>query len=282
MSANQDKDDFFSPAEVEQSAQLQDAAAEEKSEKLDALRDPSAWQRLTAMTCLSFWYPKIVGHVPTPATTIVKAPPHLGKVLEGEKPEGFEDFVDQIREAAASYGYPIFLRTGHTSGKHEWNKTCFVKRGDDVPAHIVNLVEFSELVDMIGLPYDIWVVREMLDTIPQLRCEKYGDMPVCREFRFFVRDGKVVCYHPYWPKKALIEGMSKPPADIADRHWSLCYLPQTESIKVHEIAAKAGDLIGGSWAVDICETRSGWVLTDMAVASQSWHMPGCKHEGAFQ
>lgn len=29
-----------------------------------------------------------------------------------------------------------------------------------------------------------------------------GNMPVNREFRFFVRDADVICFHPYWPDRA--------------------------------------------------------------------------------
>jgi hypothetical protein len=27
----------------------------------------------------------------------------------------------------------------------------------------------------------------------------YGNMPVCREYRYFIEDGRYCCSHPYWP-----------------------------------------------------------------------------------
>jgi hypothetical protein len=66
--------------------------------------------------------------------------------------------------------------------------------------------EFSEIADMMGMPWDTWVVREFLPTSPIGVCPRYGDMPVCREFRYFINDGRYVCSHPYWPKDSIVEG----------------------------------------------------------------------------
>jgi hypothetical protein len=72
--------------------------------------------------------------------------------------------------------------------------------------HVYEIAEYSECADMIGIPWDTWVVREFLPTIPIGVCPGYGNMPVCREFRYFIEDGRYVCSHPYWPREALIDG----------------------------------------------------------------------------
>jgi hypothetical protein len=51
-----------------------------------------------------------------------------------------------------------------------------------------------------------WVVREFLPTMPVGVCPRYGNMPVCREFRYFIEDGRYCCSHPYWPMESLIDG----------------------------------------------------------------------------
>jgi len=110
----------------------------------------------------------------------------------GHGRELVQPFFDDVEQAATAVGFPCFLRTDHTSGKHEWNRTCFLKSADDIPQHIFNLAEHSEICDFIGLPRDTWVVREYLPIIPYGSCPHYGNMPLCREFRFFVNDD-VVC-----------------------------------------------------------------------------------------
>jgi hypothetical protein len=91
---------------------------------------------------------------------------------------------------------PCFLRTDHTSAKHNWEEACFVKSVGEVMEHVYKIAEFSECAGMIGIPWDTWVVREFLPTNPIGVCERYGNMPVCREFRYFIEDGRYCCSHP--------------------------------------------------------------------------------------
>lgn len=143
------------------------------------------------LNCLSYWYPKLLAaELPVPKTIIVKSPGgpwELAKLLDGEKPDGFDDFISELITSADSIGFPIFLRTGLGSGKHHWKDCCYVADREQIVQHVYNLVEWSHLVDMMGLQHDVWAVREMLPTMPLGVCDGYGGMPVCREFRFFVR-----------------------------------------------------------------------------------------------
>lgn len=174
----------------------------------------------------------------------------------------------ESRSAATEVGFPCFLRTDHTSGKHSWDKTCFVQSAADIRQHIFAIAEFSEICDFMGLPWSMWAVREFLQTIPHGICPRYGNMPVCREFRFFVDEGKVRCAHPYWPRHALDQGGWIGTNEDFDL---LCARPH----ELTELAEQAGKAVGCSWSIDILETRRGWYVTDMAEAHKSFHWEGC-------
>ena len=165
-------------------------------------------------TRLAYWFPLIeAAGIPVPRTTIIEMPKDAQECVwsafdgkDGKKPEVMAAFVAEIAAAASKYGYPFFLRTDHTSGKHDWDNTCFVKAAADIPRHIFGIAEYSEMAGLIGLPWDVWAVREFLPTIPVGICPRYGNMPLCREFRFFVDDGEIRCWHPYWPMESFEQG----------------------------------------------------------------------------
>src|SRR3990167_2427173 len=149
---------------------------------------------------LAAWYPLLVTTgVPTPRTRLVRTRVELLDLCDGKTPAGFDGFIAKLRVAADSLGgAPIFLRTGHTSQKHGWRKTCYVADLDALPRHVAELTEFSAIADMLGLPTESWVGREFLEL--DARFVAFDGMPVAAERRFFVAGGRVVCHHPYWPE----------------------------------------------------------------------------------
>ncbi len=235
------------------------------------------------LNCLSHWYPKLVdAGLPTPLTQIVLMPTEVQKelyqVFDG-LPAGkaaIEWINSKLLPVVNTLGPPCFLRTGQTSNKHGWKNTCHITPSSNLLDHVLALAEFSEICDFMGLPWDVWVVREMLPTFPQMVADRYGDMPVCREFRYFVQDGAFKCWHPYWPEKALRDGISELPPDFNERYQLLCKMPDNTWETLHDLASRAGAAVGGYWSVDILETKRGWFVTDMAIGERSWHWPGCK------
>ena len=232
---------------------------------------------MTDKTCMSYWFPKIeAGSLPVPITIMLEMPSEafrdIYRLFDGEGLEGdAEPFFAEVRKAAEGIGYPCFLRTGHTSGKHDWDRTCYVQSADDVANHIVSIVEYSEMAGIIGLPSKVWAVREFLPTKPLGLCPAFGNMPICREFRFFVEDSSVRCWHPYWPRHALEQGG----ADISNENYeAFCQLDDGDGL--HEMALAAGAIVGGAWSVDFLETERGWYLIDMAEAEKSFHWEGCE------
>lgn len=227
--------------------------------------------------CLSFWFPRLLkAGVSVPRTEIVRTDIDLSVICDGEAPIGFDGFLDELRAAGERIGpAPWFLRTGHGSGKHDWDRTCYVAESGQLRNHVAALVEWSHSVDMLGLPTGVWAVREFLTLRSSFTA--YRSMPVAREFRAFVVGGRLQCLHPYWPERAILLGL---PGDAeweskwremsrigADVQWAARRVVQ--AISPHFVGT-------GDWSVDICETSDGrWFVTDMAKADRSFHWPMC-------
>ncbi len=234
------------------------------------------------LNCLSHWFPLLEdAGLPVPKTRMVEMAQDereaVYRLLDGEDVGDPRPFFKRLESAIDDLGtgYPVFLRTGHTSGKHGWKRTCFLKRAEDIPCHVVALVEYSELAGIMGLPYNLWAVREFLPTEPFGHCPNYGNMPVCREFRAFVENGQIKCRHPYWPLKALQEGgfQSRHGQSLDGAYQGLCAL--RDGLEFDHIACAASAAVDGAWSVDIIDTTLGWHVTDMAHAEESFHWPGC-------
>jgi hypothetical protein len=130
---------------------------------------------------------------------------------------------------------------------------------------------------MMGLPVNVWAVRELLPTMPIGACPDYEGMPVCREFRLFVHDAEFRCCHPYWPLDALEQGGFA--TDTTDDWYEhFCALHAAETAEIRDLASRAGAAVGGDWSVDVLDTKHGWYVIDMAHATRSFHWPGCSHE----
>lgn len=241
--------------------------------------------------CLSYWFPKLRdAGVPVPRTEIVRTAADLSPVVDGQLPDGWGGFLAELTVAIArltdnaSPTPPVFLRTGQGSGKHDWKHTCGLDLSKDtLPNHVAALVRWSHEVDFLGLPTNVWVVRELLPVEPVATLPRYGGMPLVREYRTFVRGGRVVCIHPYWPVGAIRDGLGDVPGTTPDdRQIAALFAfnrlyptgPEQAAAELAErVAAAFAD--GGAWSVDLLATKRGWFVTDMAEAARSFHWDGC-------
>jgi len=218
---------------------------------------------------LRYWYPKVKDIVKTPDTVIVEADGiEFIHMLDGNPVKGWDSFLHRMWEAVRQIGgTPCFLRTGHTSGKHQWKDTCYLTDMDCLPEHIYNLVEFSFIADFWGLPLDTWAVRKLLPTEPVFTAF-YGDMPITRELRLFVKDGKIVHWQPYWPAAA-IKGHCKDPVWL-ERMPSIQSFSESElwDLSIQTIAINKA--VPGYWSVDWLHTKTGWYMIDMAIGDMSY------------
>ena len=227
--------------------------------------------------CLSYWYPRLVkSGVRTPYTCILETELDLIGLVEGDTVRGFGRFCERLVEAVqAVRGPPAFLRTGYGSGKHHWPRTCYLVDLDCIGRQVRELVEWSALSSIMGLPTNVWVLRELLPLKSVFRA--FEGLPICVERRYFIRDGQVECHHPYWPAAALREAYHRTtlPGD-----WELC-LCQANSESAEEVSylavqsTRVAAAMAGYWSLDWAQTVDGkWYAIDMALGENSWH-PEC-------
>lgn len=222
-----------------------------------------------------YWYPKIVGlSIPKPITYFTT------KGADWDKTRNYlvwsKRTEKEIESAIRKVGLPVFLRTDLMSCKHEWGKTCFLKDINDLKAHLSALAEGTYLADIIGKPVDCFVVRQYIP-MKNLFTAFWGKMPVNPEIRFFIKEGKVLCWHWYWIEDA-IEKPSNP-------NWKEI-IAQTKRECYHEIRGQLtqyAEVIAekfkddGAWSVDFCQAENGiWYLIDLALATESWHPEDCE------
>lgn len=225
---------------------------------------------IASPTCMSHWWPKIQGlGLDLPKTVLVKTDVDLVLLLDGQLPAGFDDLVVELQQAAETVGpYPVFLRTGLGSGKHDWSDTCFVPSADQMGQHVFGLTEWSHCVDFFGLATDVWAVREMLPTRPLFTA--FGGMPIVREARFFVEGDKVLGWHPYWPAADTVSyGTGTDPG--FERHVdTLHQFTPAEIDELSHLTRMVGKAVPGAWSVDWLDVQGSWYLTDMAEAKKSF------------
>ena len=213
-----------------------------------------------------FWGPKIMGKVPTPKTAIIEIGFDVMKCMDNGIPV---EFLTILKSYGYKFGYPIFMRTETLSGKHSWERTCFVPSSNDIAQHLYEIFEEQLMMDLSGVPTPkAVVIREFLYLKTFFVCKRYGSMPVAREFRFFATKGEIQCVHPYWPHLALERG------DPSIPNWRE-YLPALEKEppqSVFEIIKKASSEFDEQMSIDACELETGeWLITDMATGKDSFH-----------
>lgn len=225
--------------------------------------------------CISYWFPRLkAAGLPVPETRIVQTEARLICLLDGEDPPEAEEWerfqADIVRAADEEIGYPLFLRSGHYSGKHSWKRTCYVGVAEQLMGHIANIINDGECASFFGFPWDTWAVRELLSTRP-IGTAFWGEMPITREVRAFVDGGEIECLHPYWPFTGCLEDEG-----FTLEQWGeLSQLTERDEAIVRLLAERAGMALGGRWSVDLLDIERGWYVTDVARAEDSFHYPGC-------
>ncbi len=222
---------------------------------------------------MNYWYPKIKSLVPTPKTEIIPIKWSYGKNEEVIIIE--EKYLKEIEEASKQFTFPIFIRGCNGSGKHDWKDTCYVKEFKDLRDHVKNIIYWSSSCDVFGgIPCNFIVLREFVEMDSKFTAF-WNEMPVNSERRYFVKDGKLVCHHPYWIEdaiknpsienwKELLKDMNKESKD------------EVETLTI--LAESIAKVVEGYWSIDFCKSKEGmWFMIDMAKGEDSWH-PNCKNK----
>jgi len=216
------------------------------------------------------WFPRIKDlPIPQPKTEIILLTDEELKLLIEENVP--QNIVKKVQAVCDKMGYPCFLRTDLASGKHSWKDSCFVDGPKEVWKHIFEVVSFNLMADILGLDFKALVVREYIPMDTRFTAF-YGDMPVNPERRYFIKNGQVLCHHPYWIEEAIAE--SKPPSIPNWREIAKEMNTETEDeIKLLTgYAQMVAERFEGYWSIDFCKAKDGrWILIDMATGEKSWH-----------
>ena len=237
---------------------------------------------------MSYWFPKLVEiGVPTPKTIMVDMNKVDPKFVEGlrkvfwmkepndEQKKAFGKFKQLLEEMGHRIGYPFFLRTGQTSHKHEWLDTCFIQNQAILMKHAQDMGEHSIMADMKGgLPINVWAARKIIETKPAFKAFG-GQMPITKEMRYFFKDHKIICKHPYWPEYVLEGHVHK------DKNWKLKLnamnkLSKKDEKLLNHLTEKVALRFEGYWSIDWLKGKDGqWYAIDMATGDDSYHWKGC-------
>ena len=233
-------------------------------------------------TAMDFWLPAVeAAGLRYPRTSIIEAS-RVGFKTVCQWYDGFccEDdqkveamalwckAVDAVTKAAVAMGFPCFIRTAYTSGKHDWDKTCYNDDLAKISTRLARLVEDTLLKD---IDLGFFAVREFLPLRSSFHAF-WGNMPVAREFRFFAEPDRIRHVQPYWPPGSIrnpsIEGW-EPELEALSR------LDDATREELSQAALRVVDALGGYWSVDFAQHENGdWYLIDMARGEVSFFWPG--------
>jgi ATP-grasp domain, R2K clade family 3 len=236
----------------------------------------------TDKSSMLYWWPKIKDlGVPKPKTVIVEInlnETEIEGLCDGHTKPLLDKHGQQIKAAIDKFGFPLFLRTDLVSNKHGWKKSCYVESLAQLPSHVGNVVEFSLMCDMMGLPVKALIFREYVPMKNLFRAF-HGEMPVNPEIRFFALDGELLCWHWYWIKEAIQQGTEP---ELLPKDWKKIIEVEKNSAnstgELMKLCAKAfrvAQKFKGFWSIDFCKAADNkWYLIDMAEGYRSWH-PEC-------
>ncbi|UYP43946.1 hypothetical protein NEF87_000231 [Candidatus Lokiarchaeum ossiferum] len=248
-----------------------------------------------------FWLPRIqeFKDILIPLTKIIEIDESDGLLLLSGMDSTFKEIYEKkIEQALESFKFPIFIKTDDVAGKHDWKDTCYVEHKEDLYNHIKKLIYYAK---KSRVEFHAILLREFLHLESPFNFFD-GNMPVAKERRYFIKDGHVICHHPYWDEEVFFDTFNqddkrssiflenrsnkkekfqrKYPEEVRDRIIRQLREINTESedeiLKLSKIAAKVSTLIDGLWSVDFACDKSGkWYLLDMALAKHSWHPTTC-------
>jgi hypothetical protein len=208
--------------------------------------------------------------------------------------EVFSGICDMAHAYARHLVPPVFIRGCTTSGKHDWDKTCYfssetLKDRKLFDRQLINLVEDHETKFWLyGGPLFCFAVREFIPSV-MIFSAFDGNLPITKERRlFYVKDEGIVCNHPYWPKEAIRPS----PKEKLPRDWEV----QLEEMNYHhewerrtletECNSVGRALVSDeypAWSIDFLYGADGnWYLIDCAVAKNSYHWEGCESAETFK
>ena len=223
------------------------------------------------LTSMLYWYPKIKYlQIPQPKTEIYRLTKKELKILNKEQFP--ETLIENIEPIISKFSYPFFVRTDFASGKHGWENTCFIKNKKKLSRNIFEVVIENLIADLFGLPFEALVFREYIPLDAGFKAF-YGNMPVAKERRYFLKNKLIQCHHPYWPKDAIRTPNNENWENILEKQNNET---EKEIELLSEYCLLVAERFEGYWSVDFAYGQDGkWYLIDMAEGEHSFHWLEC-------
>jgi len=233
-------------------------------------------QEFITLSSMNNWYPKTKHlDIPMPKTEIIferNDPVCWWGLLDDEKLSGAD--LKLLHDTANRIGFPLFMRNDLTSGKHNYEDTCFVSDESVLDPHLYRVVEDSALKDQLMTSI---ALREYIE--PDWQFKAFRGLPISPERRYFISNGKVSCFHPYWVEEAIeFRYDSEPVENWEDSLEKMNTQTPEEIALLTGYAEKIAAVLEGDWSLDFAKARNGlWYFIDAAEAKKSWHPSGCKN-----
>lgn len=239
-------------------------------------------------TSMLYWWPKIKGlKIPMPETEIILCKENLSDILNETEADLFTEQglrahidIPAVEKACEKLGYPVFIRSDATSHKHNWEKSCYLTKKEDIVPHLIDISSFSASCDIFGgIPFNAVIVRKYIP-MDNLFTAFSGRMPVNPEWRIFIKDHKLLCAHWYWVEDAI-----QTPSIM---NWKAKMQKAKEAKDnatsgIDGYASMVATVFDGCWSVDFCKAADGeWQLIDMAEGFKSWHPEECHNHKAVK
>lgn len=231
------------------------------------------------LNSMLFWYPKIKDlDIPIPKTEIVEIPIQDFMNFMDCKLSLCLKYAKEIKIASEKIGFPLFMRTDLCSGKHDWDKSCYVIIKEEIPQNLYTMVESSFMAD---LDPSALVFREYIPMASKFTAF-WGHLPISPERRYFVRNGLVEEHFPYWVEDAIKNpsvyqwiGETAPTRKWKNLLAEMNFEGTEEIVLLTKQAEKVAKIVDGYWSVDFCKGKDGiWYLIDMGLGEESWHPKG--------
>lgn len=230
-------------------------------------------------TRMGYWWPLVFDiDVPKPVTKIIPLTKEASMAFvypDSADPKAIDALkkavADVRNEAKTLFGFPVFMRTDLISGKHDWKNSCFVASENNINRCIVGLAEANSLAEVVP---EAVVLREYIP-LESAFTAFFGDMPVAKERRYFVRNGRVQCHHPYWPEDSIVFFKDNEPNNWREKLAELNRETDEEITLLTGYAEKLASVLNDYWSLDFAKGKDGvWYFIDAARGELSWHPKG--------
>jgi len=225
---------------------------------------------------MEYWFPvveQLARHLPVkiPKTTCIVLTEKLYRDVIWQTASeadylGIGEYINSTR-IKAGIGLPFFLRTGLSSGKHDWVDTCYItsSENDFIAQRVFNLYE-SDMMKIGVFMSNHLFIREFIPM--NYAFKAFNKMPIAREFRIFSDNGVLTHIQPYWIPDSIVRADKENWKELLKAQHQI---EKYEKEMLVKTASRITRKLKGHWSVDFCEAETGeWCLIDMALADVSF------------